>query len=351
MPIEPSLVSSLTWFAHIARHRSFTKAATEMQVTRAALSQHLKALEQRLDLRLLHRTTRDMSLTEEGQRLLDVLQPALTAIERAVAELGEVHAEPSGVIRMTSSRIAARLLIEPHLGEFLARYPKLKLEMVMDDGFSNIVADGLDAGIRLGESLDEHMVAVPVTPPLEMAIVGSPAYFEQHGVPETPADLMRHNCLAYRFTSSGTLDQWSFTAPDGEERRFVFEPQGNAVFNDDDSMLRAALQGVGLVQHINLCVRQHLADGALVRVLAPWCRPFPGFFLYIPSRAQLPAKTRALMDFLIEHRERLSQDSPESVRVTERGNRSLRGRKRVAPGAVKVSPKSNSSCRGTRMAR
>ena len=110
MPIEPSLVSSLTWFAHIARHRSFTKAATEMQVTRAALSQHLKALEQRLDLRLLHRTTRDMSLTEEGQRLLDVLQPALTAIERAVAELGEVHAEPSGVIRMTSSRIAARLL-------------------------------------------------------------------------------------------------------------------------------------------------------------------------------------------------------------------------------------------------
>jgi len=305
MPIEPSLVASLTWFAHVARHRSFTKAATEMEVTRAALSQHLKGLEQRLQVRLLHRTTRDMSLTEEGQRLLDVLQPALAAIERAVSEIGEAREEPSGLIRMNSSRVAARLLVEPHMGEFLARYPKLRLELVMDDGFSNIVAEGLDAGIRLGESLDEHMVAVPVTPQLSMAIVGAPAYFERHGVPGTPADLMRHNCLAYRFTSSGTIDRWSFTAPDAEGRTVVFEPQGNAVFNDDDSMLRAALQGVGLVQHIDLCVRQHLADGTLVRMLAPWCPPFPGFYLYVPSRAQMPAKTRALMDFLQEKREAL----------------------------------------------
>ena len=305
MPIEPSLVASLTWFAHVARHRSFTKAATEMEVTRAALSQHLKGLEQRLQVRLLHRTTRDMSLTEEGRRLLDVLQPALAAIERAVSELGEAQAEPSGLIRMNSSRVAARLLVEPHMGEFLARYPKLRLELVMDDGFSNIVAEGLDAGIRLGESLDEHMVAVPVTPQLSMAIAGAPAYFERHGVPGAPADLMRHNCLAYRFTSSGTIDRWSFTAPDAEGRTVVFEPQGNAVFNDDDSMLRAALQGVGLVQHLDLCVRQHLADGTLVRVLAPWCPPFPGFYLYVPSRAQMPAKTRALMDFLQEKREAL----------------------------------------------
>ncbi|HEX6591148.1 MAG TPA: LysR family transcriptional regulator [Moraxellaceae bacterium] len=300
MAIQPSLMTSLTWFAHIARHRSFTKAARELEVTRAALSQQLKALEQQLNVRLLNRTTREMSLTEEGQRLLNVLQPALTAIEKAVEELGETQSEPSGLIRMNSSRVAARLLIEPHMGEFLARYPRLRLELVMDDGFSNIVADGLDAGIRLGESLDEHMVAVPVTPPLEMAIIGAPAYFERHGVPQTPADLMQHNCLAYRFTSSGTIDRWSFTSPDAHT--VVFDPQGNAVFNDDDSMLRAALQGVGLVQHIDLCVRQHLDEGSLVRVLASWCKPFPGFYLYVPSRAQLPAKTRALMDFLIEKR-------------------------------------------------
>jgi len=306
MPIEPALVSSLTWFAHIARHRSFTKAATEMEVTRAALSQHLKNLEQQLNVRLLNRTTRDMSLTDEGQRLLDVLQPALTAIERAVSELGEAHEAPSGLIRMNSSRIAARLLIEPHLGAFLARYPKLRLELVINDGFSNIVADGMDAGIRLGESLDENMVAVPISPPIQMAIVGSPAYFEQHGIPETPADLMRHNCLAYRFTSSGTIDRWTFNVPDAAARTVVIEPKGSAVFNDDENMLNAALQGVGLIKYLDLCVRQQLADGQLVRVLAPWCRPFPGFYLYIPSRAQMPGKIRALMDFLIERRERLS---------------------------------------------
>lgn len=306
MPIAPSLVSSLTWFAHIARNRSFTKAATEMDVTRAALSQHLKGLEQLLNVRLLNRTTRDMSLTEEGKRLLDVLQPALTAIEQTVAELGETKTEPSGLIRMSSSRIAARLLIEPHMGELLMRYPKMRLELVMADGFTKIVAEGLDAGLRLGESLDEGMVAVPVTPSLQYAIVGSPAYFERHGTPKAPSDLMQHNCLAYRFTSSGTIDRWSFTSPGSKGRTVVFDPQGNAVFNDDESMLRAALQGVGLVQHIDLCVRQHLADGSLVRVLAPWCKPFPGFFLYVPSRAQMPAKIRALMDFLTEKREQFT---------------------------------------------
>lgn len=299
-----------------------------MEITRAALSQHLKALEEQLDVRLLHRTTRNMSLTEVGQQLLDVLQPALTAIERAVEGLGEVHAEPSGLIRMNSSQIASRLLLEPHMGEFLARYPKLRLELIMDDGFSNLVANGLDAGIRLGESLDEHMVAVLITPPLEMAIVGSPAYSERHGVPQSPADLIRHNCLAYRFTSSGTIDHWTFAPPDGEGRKLVFEPQGNAVFNDDDSMLRAALQGVGLVRHIDLCVREHLDSGALVRVLAPWCRPFPGFFLYVPSRAQMPANIRALMDILVERRELLAAPRQQRVAIEDRRVRKRHGSRR-----------------------
>ncbi|MCG6217882.1 LysR family transcriptional regulator [Vibrio furnissii] len=307
MPIEPSLISSLTWFAHIARHRSFTKAASEMGVTRAALSQHLKALEQQLQVRLLNRTTRNMSLTDEGQRLLDILHPSLTNIEQVVSELNESHIEPSGLIRISSSRTAARLLIEPHLGEFLARYPKIRLELMMDDGFTNIVAEGLDAGIRLGVSLDEHMVAVPITPPLTTAIVGSPAYFKQHGIPQSPKDLEAHNCLAYRFTSSGTLDHWSLTAPDSDQHTMVFEPKGNAVFNDDYSMLQAAIQGVGLVKHIDLWVHEAIQDGRLTRVLTPWCKPFPGFYLYIPSREHMPKKIRVLMDFLIEKRELLSR--------------------------------------------
>lgn len=309
MPIEPSLVASLTWFALIARHRSFTKAAAESGVTRAALSQHLKALEQRLNLRLLNRTTRDMSLTEQGQRLLDVLQPALSAIERAVGEAGEAGDMPTGLIRLNTSRIAARLLIEPHLGDFLARHPGLRLELVLNDGFANIVAEGLDAGIRLGENLAGHMVAVPISPPLEMAIVGSPAYFARHGTPATPADLTRHNCLAYRFATSGAIDPWSFTSPDEPTRTLALEPQGSAIFNDDDSMLRAALQGVGLVQHIDLCVRRHLDDGSLVRVLSTWCPPFPGFYLYVPSRAQMPAKIHALIDFLSERNTLLTQEA------------------------------------------
>ncbi|MBE4111021.1 LysR family transcriptional regulator [Vibrio parahaemolyticus] len=305
MAIEPSLISSLTWFAHVARHRSFTKAASEMGVTRAALSQHVKGLEKQLQVRLLNRTTRNMSLTEEGQRLLDTLHPSLTNIEQALNSLNDLHIEPAGLIRISVSRTAARLLFEPHLGEFLSRYPKIRLELSMDDGLTNIVAEGMDAGIRLGVSLDEHMVAIPITPNLTNAIVGSPDYFKRYGKPETPNDLEYHNCLAYRFTSSGTLDHWSLTSPDVDKHTVIFEPKGNAVFNDDYSMLQAAIQGVGLIKHIDLWVLKYLEEGKLERVFVDWCKPFPGFYLYIPSRENMPKKIRVLMDFLIEKRAEL----------------------------------------------
>ncbi|HBN6274696.1 TPA: LysR family transcriptional regulator [Vibrio parahaemolyticus] len=305
MAIEPSLISSLTWFAHVARHRSFTKAASEMGVTRAALSQHVKGLEKQLQVRLLNRTTRNMSMTEEGQRLLDTLHPSLSNIEQALNSLNDLHIEPAGLIRISASRTAARLLIEPHLGEFLSRYPKIRLELIMDDGLTNIVAEGMDAGIRLGVSLDEHMVAIPITPNLTNAIVGSPDYFKRYGKPETPNDLEYHNCLAYRFTSSGTLDHWSLTSPDVDKHTVIFEPKGNAVFNDDYSMLQAAIQGVGLIKHIDLWVLKYLEEGKLERVFVDWCKPFPGFYLYIPSRENMPKKIRVLMDFLIEKRAEL----------------------------------------------
>ncbi|MDF9907824.1 UNVERIFIED_ORG: DNA-binding transcriptional LysR family regulator [Pseudomonas reinekei] len=136
---------------------------------------------------------------------------------------------------------------------------------------AHIIADSADVGIRLGESLDEHMVVLPITPRIEMAVVGSPGYFKRHGVPQSPADLIQHNCLAYRFTSSGALDRWSFTAPDAEEHTQVFEPRGSAVFNDDESMLRAAIQGVGLIKYLDICLREQLESGELVRVLQSWC--------------------------------------------------------------------------------
>jgi DNA-binding transcriptional LysR family regulator len=301
--MDPSLLPSLAWFAHIAHHRSFTKAAAEMGVSRPALSQNLKALERQLGVKLIYRTTRDMSLTEEGQRLFDAIRPSLGSIERAVRSLGEMRDEPSGLLRVNTGRAAAKTVVEPYLAEFLGRYPQVRLELVMDDGLSNIIADGCDAGIRLGESLAEHMVAVPITPMLEMAVVGTPDYFARRGEPATPADLVRHNCLGYRNTSSGAMFGWEFTSPDVEGHDFVVEPNGNYITNDDIDMLQAALHGVGLIQHIDIAMRQYVQEERLVRVLRPWCKPFPGFHLYVPSREQMPSKVRALMDFLVEKRD------------------------------------------------
>ncbi|WP_116364813.1 LysR family transcriptional regulator [Parahaliea mediterranea] len=303
MPIEPTQYPALAWFYHIARHCSITRAAAELGVSRAALSQQLKALEQHLGVRLMHRTTRHMSLTDEGQRLFDALKPALGAIELAVSAVGQAADQPTGVLRISTSRVASRLLLEPHLATFLGMYPSLGIELIASDGLSNIVFEGVDAGIRLGESLNEHMVAVPVTPAMEMAVVASPAYLQAHGEPRMPSELAHHHCMGYRFSSSGAIDRWQFTSPEDGGAQF-FEPKGRAVFNDDDSMLSAALQGLGVIKHLDLCIKKHLDDGSLVRVLRPWCKPFPGFYLYVPSRAQLPAKTRALIDFLVEQRSR-----------------------------------------------
>lgn len=301
--MDPSLLPSLAWFVHIAEHRSFTRAAAEMGISRAALSQNLKALEERLQVRLLHRTTRDMSLTEEGLRLFEALRPNLGAIERAVRGLDETRGEPAGLLQVNTSRAAAKLFVEPYVQEFLARHPQVQLELVMDDGLSNIVADGCDAGIRLGESLAEHMVAVPITPMLRMAVVGSPDYFKRHGKPQTPTELVQHNCVRFRHVGSGAIFNWEFTSPDIEGHDFEVEPRGSFTTNDDDGLIRAALAGIGLVQHIDATVRPYLDQGSLIRVLDAWCPPFPGFYLYVPTRQQMPAKVRALIDFLVEKRD------------------------------------------------
>jgi DNA-binding transcriptional LysR family regulator len=301
--MDPSLLPSLAWFAHIAHHRSFTRAAEEMGVSRAALSQNLKALEKQLGVKLLYRTTRDMSLTEAGQQLFDTLQPALGEIEHTVRNLGDANGEPSGLIRVNTSRMAAKALIEPHLPEFYARYPKLKLELVMAEPLSNIIADGCDAGIRLGRSLADHVVAVPVTPVLSMAVVGTPDYLKRHGVPKTPGDLARHNCINYRYSGSGALHDWDFNEPGKRGQHFTQAVTGNLTTNDDEGMTRAALQSLGLIQNIDIAIHSYLADGRLVRVLRDWTHTQAGFYLYTPTREQMPSKVRALLDFLVEKRE------------------------------------------------
>ncbi|TBU83291.1 LysR family transcriptional regulator [Pseudomonas daroniae] len=304
--MNPSLLPSLAWFAHIARHGSFTRAAEEMGVSRAALSQNLKSLERQLGVRLLYRTTRDMSLTEAGQQLLDTLQPTLSQIEHAVRNLAETGGAPAGLIRVNTSRLAAKALLEPHLAEFYGRYPQVRVELIMDDTLSNIIADGCDVGIRLGHSLAEHVVAVPISSAISMVVVGSPAYFERHGVPGTPEDLIQHNCINYRNSGSGALRNWNFNEPGSKGRYFTQSVAGNFTTNDDQNMTRAAVQGVGLIQHVDIAIQQHLADGSLVQVLRDWAYSQDGFYLYSPSREQMPSKVRVLLDFLKEKREVMS---------------------------------------------
>lgn len=304
--MNPSALPSLAWFVHIAHHRSFTRAAEEMGVSRAALSQNLKTLEKQLGVKLLYRTTRDMSLTEAGQRLFDTLQPALGEIEQAVRNLQDADGEPSGLIRLNTSRMAAKALIEPHLPEFHARFPKLALELVMAEPLSNIIAEGCDAGIRLGRSLADHVVAVPITPALSMPVVGAPEYFERHGMPKTPTELCDHNCINYRYSGSGAIHDWDFNEPGRHGQHFTLAVTGSLTTNDDEGMTRAALQGLGLIQNIDIAIQAPLADGRLIRVLRDWTHTQAGFHLYVPTREQMPPKVRALLDFLVEKRDAIA---------------------------------------------
>lgn len=304
--MDPSLLPSLAWFAHIARHGSFTRAAEEMGVSRAALSQNLKSLERQLGVRLLYRTTRHMSLTEDGQKLFDTLRPALRDIEHAIQTMGDTRDAPSGMVRINTSRLAAKALIEPHLAEFHERYPKITLELVMADSLSNIIADGFDAGIRLGQSLAEHVVAIPLTPDLSMAVVASPAYLERNGVPRVPGDLVKHNCINYRFSGTGAMHDWDFTEPGGNGRHFTQAVTGRLTTNDDQSMTRMALQGLGLIQIVDVAVQKPLSEGRLVQVLRDWTYKHAAFYLYSPSREHMAPKVRALIDFLVEKREEIS---------------------------------------------
>lgn len=304
--MDPSLLPALAHFAQVARAGGFTRAAAVLGVSPSALSQSMRALEKKLDARLLHRTTRSVSLTEEGRHLLEQVAPALQAVEHAVQAIDDSRGQPSGEIRINTSRLASRFLLEPHLAEFGRRYPQVKVELVADDGFGDIVGEGVDAGVRLGMSLQPNMIAVPISPMLRMSVVASPDYFLSNPQPQTPADLARHDCVRYRLATAGGILPWRFSEPGKPKRELEVEPQGRITVNDDAAMLRAALSGAVLVQHQDLATRRHVEAGELVEVLKPWCAPFPGFHLYVPTRAQMPAKMRALIDFLVEKRELLA---------------------------------------------
>ncbi len=276
-------INDLIAFLAVARERSFTKAAAKLGVSQSALSHTVRSLETRLGLRLLTRTTRSVSPTEAGERLLSSIGPRFDEIESELAALSEFREKPAGTIRITAGEHAADAILWPALEKLLPDYPDINVEIIVDYGLTDIVAERYDAGVRLGEQVAKDMIAVRIGPDMRMAVVGAPAYFERRPRPQTPADLTDHNCINLRLPTYGGVYAWEFEK-DGREVKVRVE--GQLVFNNAQLRLNAALSGLGLAFVPEALVEQPLSDGRLIRVLDDWCAPFPGYHLYYTSRRQ-----------------------------------------------------------------
>jgi DNA-binding transcriptional LysR family regulator len=278
----------------VARLASFRQAATELGVSPSALSQTIRSLERRLGTRLLQRTTRTVGLTEPGQRLLQETVPALARIGGALQAMEESRDVPSGQLRITTPRFPAEHLLLPFLPGFHARYPQVRVELSIQPALVDVVAEGFDAGIRLGESLAAGMIAVPLGPPLQLVVVGAPSYLQQHGIPSHPEALVEHACIRHR-SSDGRIMPWEFSR-DG--RDFHVEVEGPLLLNDSHLALQAARSGLGLQQVLEHSARADIAAGHLQPMLETWQPPFAGFHLYYPSRDQLAPKLRVFIDYM-----------------------------------------------------
>jgi DNA-binding transcriptional LysR family regulator len=286
----------LSAFALVARERSFTKAAVKLGVSRSAVSHSIRTLEERLGLRLLARTTRAVAPTDAGERLLAQLGPALHDIEVALTDVGRFREKPAGVVRLIAPPIVLATILGPKLAKFARDYPDVLLDLTSEDDIRrDLVAGRFDAGIHLGEFIQRDMVAVKVTGKQRAAIVAAPAYFESHPKPRTPRDLTAHRCIRYRMGPDGPVYRWEF---EKRGKPVTVSVSGPVIVNDAEFMIRAALDGVGLVFSLEPYVADHIARGRLVRVLEDWCPPFEGYFLYYPSRRHQPPALQALVDAL-----------------------------------------------------
>jgi DNA-binding transcriptional LysR family regulator len=279
----------------VGRERSFTKAAAKLGVSQSALSHTVRGLEARMGVRLLTRTTRSVAPTEAGERLLRSVGPRIEEIETELAALSALREKPAGTIRITATDYAADTVLWPKLAKFLRRYPDINVEVAIDYGLTDIVAQRYDAGVRAGEQVAKDMIAVRIGPDLRMAVVGSPSYFRQRPEPKRPQELISHRCINLRLPTHGGLYAWEFEK-DGRELKARVE--GQLVFNGTAQMLAAALAGFGLAYVPEDLARPHLAKGRLKRVLEDWCQPYSGYHLYYPSRRQSSAAFSLLVDAL-----------------------------------------------------
>jgi DNA-binding transcriptional LysR family regulator len=288
-------LEDLRAFVAVGRERSFTKAAAKLGASQSALSQTIRQLESRLGVRLLTRTTRSVSLTEAGERLMSTVAPRFQEIEATLQALSELREKPAGTIRLTAGDHAIKTVLWPKLAKFLASYPEIKAEITVDYGLTDIAAERYDAGVRWGEQVAKDMIAVRIGPDTRFAVVGAKSYFAKRRPPETPQDLVDHSCINLHLPSYGGLYAWEFER-DGRELKVRVE--GQLVFNDIFQILDAALAGFGLAYVPEDLAQPYLAKGRLKRVLEEWCEPWSGYHLYYPSRRQSSAAFALLVDAL-----------------------------------------------------
>lgn len=276
-------LNDLLSFVTVAREGSFTRAAAQLGVTQPALSQAISGLEERMQIRLLTRTTRSVSVTAAGERLLQSVGHRIDEIEAELDMLTALRDKPAGTVRITCGPNVLKTTLLPKLTPLLREYPDIHIEFDANHGFRDIVADRFDAGVRLGDTIDKDMIAVPIGPKLRMAAVASPEYFARCAAPQTPRDLMQHCCINERMVQSGKIYSWEFEQENG---KFHVRVEGQMTFNTSEHVVDAALAGLGIAFLPEEEFGTHLQEGKLIRVLEEWCRPFPGYYLYYPSRKQ-----------------------------------------------------------------
>jgi DNA-binding transcriptional LysR family regulator len=288
-------LDDLVAFVAVGREQSFTKAAAKLGVSQSALSHTMRALEARLGVRLLTRTTRRVAPTEAGERLLHTLGPRFEEIEAELAAIGELRDKPAGTVRITSTEYAADAILLPKLGKLLRDYPDIKVEIAIDYGLTDIVTQRYDAGVRSGEQVGKDMIAVRLGPDTRMAVVGAPAYFKKRSEPKRPQDLIGHNCINLRLPTHGGLYAWEF---EKSGRELKVRVDGQFTFNTTMQMLNAALSGFGLTYVPEGLAEPHIAKGRLKRVLTEWCPPFSGYHLWYTSRRQSSAAFALVVEAL-----------------------------------------------------
>ena len=295
-PHQPSLhFPGLLAFVRVAKHQSFARAANELDVTPTAISKTIKQLEDQLGVRLFHRTTRSVSLTESGRRLHSSLVPAFEQIRNSVDQVADSAQRPQGALRINASFVAYATLIEPHLRTFLESYPEISLEVSVDNALRNIVSEGFDAGIRLGHALQQDMIALPLGPIQRRIVVAAPSYLERCGTPSRPQDLLKHDCIRQRLSMGGRFFDWTFKF---QHKPLTIEVRGRLIFDEMRAVLAAARQGCGLGYVFAEFAAADLKAGNLVLLLDKYCPPSEPLYIYYPSRAQLPGKLRAFIDFI-----------------------------------------------------